>query len=184
MNPDPSKRPNVVNNSWGGGGGDFWYGGVVGAWRAAGIFPQFSAGNNGPNCSTTGSPGDYGLSFGAAAIAENLSIAGFSSRGPAAVTGMLKPNVSAPGVAVRSSLPGDTYGNLGGTSMASPHVAGTVALIWSAQPRWLARLRIPCGCCRRRRRRCTRWMAAVATPAPRIKPYVWLGAGECGCGGG
>ncbi|MCA9992314.1 MAG: S8 family serine peptidase [Ardenticatenaceae bacterium] len=134
MNPDPSKRPNVVNNSWGGGGGDFWYGGVVGAWRAAGIFPQFSAGNNGPNCSTTGSPGDYGLSFGAAAIAENLSIAGFSSRGPAAVTGMLKPNVSAPGVAVRSSLPGDTYGNLGGTSMASPHVAGTVALIWSAQP--------------------------------------------------
>lgn len=134
MNPDPSERPHIVNNSWGGGGGDFWYGGVVGAWRAAGIFPQFSAGNSGPNCSTTGSPGDYDQSFGAAAISEDLVIAGFSSRGPAVITGILQPNISAPGVDVRSSVPGNTYASFQGTSMASPHVAGTVALIWSYQP--------------------------------------------------
>ena len=140
LNPDPDKRPNVVNNSWGGGGGDFWYGGVVGAWRAAGIFPQFSAGNSGPNCSTTGSPGDYDQSFGAAALAEDLSIAGFSARGPAAVTGNLQPNISAPGVNVRSSLPGGTYGSNQGTSMASPHVAGVVALVWSAQPELIGQI--------------------------------------------
>jgi subtilisin family serine protease len=138
QNPDPSKRPNVVNNSWGGGGGDFWYGGVVGAWRAAGIFPQFSAGNSGPGCGTTGSPGDYAMSFGAAALQDdgggNYSAAGFSSRGPAAISGILQPNISAPGVAVRSSIPGGGYANAGGTSMASPHVAGVVALLWSAQP--------------------------------------------------
>lgn len=133
-NPDPAQRPNVVNNSWGGGGGDFWYGGVVGAWRASGIFPQFSAGNSGPGCSTTGSPGDYASTFGAAAIDETLTVAGFSSRGPADVTGLMQPEISAPGVGVRSSLPGNGYGNLSGTSMASPHVAGVVALLWSEYP--------------------------------------------------
>ncbi len=140
LNPDPSKRPHVVNNSWGGGGGDFWYGGVVGAWRASGIFPQFSAGNSGPACSTTGSPGDYDQAFGAAAVAENLTIAGFSSRGPAVVTGNRQPDIAAPGAAVRSSLPGNSYGDLSGTSMASPHVSGVVALIWSAQPELIGQI--------------------------------------------
>ncbi len=134
QNPDPAQRPHIVNNSWGGGGGDFWYGGVVGAWRAAGIFPQFSAGNSGPVCSTTGSPGDYGRSFSAAAVDDGSNIAPFSSRGPADVTGILKPNVSAPGFEVNSSLPGNSYGIASGTSMASPHVAGVAALLWSAKP--------------------------------------------------
>ena len=139
-NPDPSQRPHIINNSWGGDGGDFWYGGVVGAWRASGMFPQFSAGNSGPNCSTTGSPGDYWSSFNSAALDNTLNAAGFSSRGPAAVTGMLKPNISAPGVAVRSSIPGNTYENYNGTSMASPHVAGVAALIWSAQPELIGQI--------------------------------------------
>jgi hypothetical protein len=133
-NPDPDMRPNVINNSWGGGGGDFWYGPVVSAWRASGMFPQFSGGNAGPNCSTTGSPGDYWLNFAAAAVDINDDAAGFSARGPADITGLIKPNISAPGVGIRSSTPGNNYTLNSGTSMASPHVAGVVALLWSADP--------------------------------------------------
>ncbi|MCB9134563.1 MAG: S8 family serine peptidase [Anaerolineales bacterium] len=133
-NPNPDMRPNVINNSWGGGGGDFWYAPVVSAWRASGMFPQFSAGNAGPNCSTTGSPGDYWLNFAAAAVDIADNAAGFSARGPADITGLLKPNISGPGVGIRSSVPGNGYGFSSGTSMASPHIAGVVALLWSADP--------------------------------------------------
>lgn len=140
QNADPSKRPHIVNNSWGGGGGDFWYGGVVGAWRASGMFPQFSGGNSGPSCSTTGAPGDYVSSYAAGALDSGLNIAGFSSRGPAAVTGILKPNISAPGVNVRSSVPGNGYSNFNGTSMASPHVAGVAALLWSVKPELIGQI--------------------------------------------
>ena len=61
------------------------------------------------------------------------SVASFSARGPGQ-DGVTKPNISAPGVNVRSSLPGGTYGSINGTSMASPHVAGAVALAWSGAP--------------------------------------------------
>src|SRR5262249_39889084 len=64
------------------------------------------------------------------------NIASFSSRGPVTIdgSGRLKPDVSAPGVGVRSSEPGNTYGQLSGTSMAAPHVAGLVGLLLSAAP--------------------------------------------------
>jgi subtilisin family serine protease len=132
-NSDPSKRPHVVNNSWGGDGGVSWYRGVVQSWRAAGIFPAFSNGNNGPSCNTSTSPGDYPESFSSGATDINDNIATFSSRGPSAF-GVKKPDISAPGVSVRSSLPTDSYGSKSGTSMASPHTAGEVALLWSLYP--------------------------------------------------
>jgi subtilisin family serine protease len=131
QNPRPDLRPHVVNNSWGGGGGDPWYMASVNAWVSAGIFPQFSNGNSGPSCNTSGSPGDYIQSYSAGAYDINNNIAGFSSRGPSAFGGELKPNIGAPGVAVRSSVPNNSYSSFSGTSMASPHVAGAVALIWS-----------------------------------------------------
>jgi hypothetical protein len=60
--------------------------------------------------------------------------ASFSNRGPAKFTGLVKPNVSAPGAGVRSSVTSHQYAYYSGTSMASPHVAGEAALIWAAQP--------------------------------------------------
>lgn len=134
-NPRPDLRPNVVNNSWGStAGGNFWYQSLVQAWVASGIFPAFSNGNAGPACNSSGSPGDYPESYSAGAFDINNVIASFSSRGPSDVGGLIKPDIAAPGVSVRSSVPTSTYASNSGTSMASPHVAATVALMWSAAP--------------------------------------------------
>ncbi len=131
---DPANRPHVVNNSWGGWGCDTWYQDKVQAWRAAGIFPAFSAGNQGSSCSSLGSPGDFPESFSSGATDADDQIAYFSSRGPSC-WGEIKPEVSAPGVGVCSSVPGNGWDcSFSGTSMASPHSAGLVALIWSADP--------------------------------------------------
>lgn len=135
-NPDPSKAPDVINNSWGGGGGDDWYQAYVQAWVAAGIFPAFSAGNAGPACGSAGSPGDYPESFASGMVDSSGVIDSGSSRGPGVFPGAdIKPDLAAPGVAVCSTVPDDSYTcGYTGTSMASPHTAGAVALIWSANP--------------------------------------------------
>jgi len=64
-------------------------------------------------------------------------MAQFSSRGPVTIDGSnrVKPDISAPGVDVISSLPNGTYGPESGTSMAGPHLVGVVALLWSANPK-------------------------------------------------
>jgi hypothetical protein len=139
-NPRPSLRPQIVNNSWGGGGGDPFYADVVRAWVASGIFPVFSPGSSGPGCASIGSPADYPLSYSAGAFDENDQIASFSSRGPSAFGGSIKPNIAAPGVNIRSSVPGG-YLVFTGTSMAVPHVAGTVALMWSANRSLIGQVR-------------------------------------------
>jgi subtilisin family serine protease len=142
-NPRPDLRPHVVNNSWGGGPGDTFYLDTVQAWLASGIFPAFANSGSGPGCGTVGSPGDYTATYSAGAFDINNNIASFSGRGPSTFPGPstsrsgpfeIKPNIAAPGVSIRSSVPTNSYLNFSGSSMALPHVAGTVALIWSAAP--------------------------------------------------
>jgi subtilisin family serine protease len=134
MNPDPALRPHVVNNSWGGPGSDPFYRSTVQAWVAAGLFPAFANGNGPPGCGFVAAPGSYPESYGVGAFDINNAIAGFSLRGPSPFGQIIKPNIAAPGVNVKSSVPGGRYDNFSGTSMATPHLAGVVALLWSGTP--------------------------------------------------
>nr|HID14691.1 hypothetical protein [Anaerolineae bacterium] len=134
---DVSLAPHVVNNSW--GCPDFegcfpdTLEPAVEALRAAGIMMVVSVGNDGPACGTaTAPPANYDGAFSVGATSDDGNIVSFSSRGP--VDGLIKPDVAAPGMYVRSSVPGGGYGYAGGTSMAGPHVTGLVALLWSADP--------------------------------------------------
>ncbi len=141
LNGDPSLSAHVINNSWGcppseGCDHDSLLE-VVENVRTAGILVVASAGNEGSSCSTVASPpAIYDATFSVGAVDSSDDIAGFSSRGPVTVDGSdrLKPDVSAPGVDVRSCLPGGGYDSWNGTSMASPHVAGLAALLISADP--------------------------------------------------
>src|SRR6266545_1999027 len=133
QNPRPDLSPDVVNNSWGGNPDDTFYRDTVNAWISAGIFPAFANCNAGSACNTSGSPGDYPESYAVGAFDINNAIASFSSRGPGIGT-ELKPNVSAPGVSVRSSVPTNSFQAFSGTSMATPHVAGSIALLWAVAP--------------------------------------------------
>jgi hypothetical protein len=138
---DPRRAAHVLNNSWGcppleGCDADS-LGPAVRALRAAGIFVVASAGNEGPRCGSVSDPiAIYDAAFSVGAINQAGDLADFSSRGPVTVddSERIKPDIVAPGVDVRSALPGNTYGENSGTSMAGPHIAGVVALLWSAQP--------------------------------------------------
>ncbi len=142
QNPDPARAPHVVNNSWScppseGCTDPNALRTVVENVRAAGILVAVSAGNAGPGCESVDNPaGIYEASHTVGATDSNDAIAPFSSRGAVDEDGSfrLKPDVSAPGVSVRSSVRFGNYSSFSGTSMAAPHVAGQVALLISAAP--------------------------------------------------
>jgi bacillopeptidase F len=127
--------PDLVSNSWGGGGGQTWFDQIIADWIAADILPVFANGNSGSSCRTVLSPADSRsgtIAVGATDINDGL--ANFSSRGPSN-HGELRPDISAPGVNVRSSHhTSDTaYATMSGTSMACPHAAGLLSLVRSVE---------------------------------------------------
>lgn len=131
---DPNLAPDVVNNSWGNSNGSLTtFEGDIQLLKDAGILPVFAAGNSGPSLRTVGSPGSLDIALAVGALDSGDEVAFFSSRGPSP-WGTVKPEISAPGVNVRSSLPGGTYGESSGTSMAAPHVSGVAALLRQANP--------------------------------------------------
>ncbi|CAG7723671.1 unnamed protein product [Allacma fusca] len=135
-NPRCDLAPNVVSNSWSGGQDDPWYDPYIDAWLTAGIGATFSAGNTGPGCHTVRSPGDSivgPISVGSTTVNDEVS--SFSSVGPSIRFRRFKPDISAPGTNVYSSVQdSDTaYDTYSGTSMACPHVAGLSALLYSVK---------------------------------------------------
>jgi subtilisin family serine protease len=124
-----------VSNSWGGGVNDRFQA-IIDTWNELGVAPIFAAGNSGPRAGSVGAPGAYPNVIAIGATDSNDGIARFSSRGPVSYQGetYTKPDVSAPGVAVYSAKNGGGYQKMSGTSMATPHTAGVVALMLQADP--------------------------------------------------
>lgn len=139
---DPNQGAHVLNNSWGcppiEGCDPELFLPAVRALTSAGIFIVASAGNDGPQCESLKDPlAIYEEVLAVGATDATGGLAFFSSIGPVTVDGSnrLKPDLIAPGDQVISSFPNSTYAQQSGTSMAGPHAAGVVALMWSANPR-------------------------------------------------
>lgn len=153
LNPDGNAatvtdQPDVINCSW--SSGNFGCGNttainLLNATEAAGVAVVFAQGNNGPDPSTVTSGASMNMdlvnTFAVGAInGANASfpIASFSSRGPTPCGGtgslLIKPEVVAPGVSVRSAFNGGSYASIDGTSMAAPHAAGSIVLLKEAFP--------------------------------------------------
>src|SRR5438874_4202205 len=142
---DPTKAPDITINSW---GCPVEEGCVVGdelqaaveAQESAGIQMVVAAGNSGPSCSTVSDPPSfYDASYTVGALNTGTdTIASFSSRGPVTRDGSnrTKPDITAPGTNTRSAsnTSDNAYTIASGTSMATPHIAGAMALLWSAIP--------------------------------------------------
>jgi len=141
---DPTKAPDITINSWGcptsEGCSVNTLQAAVDAQAAAGIMMVVAAGNSGSSCSTvTDPPSLYASSYTAGALNTGTdTIASFSSRGPVTAdgSGRIKPDISAPGTNTRSAsnTSDNAYTFASGTSMATPHIAGAMALLWSAIP--------------------------------------------------
>src|SRR5215469_678387 len=143
-NPDPTKAPDITINSWecpASEGCSFdTLQAAVEAQAAAGIMMVSAAQNSGPSCSTVQNPpGIYAATYSVGALTTGTdTIASFSSRGPVTSdgSGRIKPDISAPGTGTRScsNASDSAYTTASGTSMATPHISGAMALLWSAIP--------------------------------------------------
>jgi subtilisin family serine protease len=135
---DCTKAPHLVSNSWGNSnpGKRGWFDTSLQAWKAAGIIPIFAAGNSGPGCGTIDTPANSivgVIAVGGTTLDDNIYQ--LSGKGPSGY-GQMKPDLTAPGQGIKSAAhtADDAYIGKSGTSMATPHVAGVVALLKSQQP--------------------------------------------------
>jgi subtilisin family serine protease len=138
QNPKPESAPDIMNNSWGTSANSEAFKRAFLSIDAAGTIVVAAAGNKGPACNSlntqpAGLP--FAVTVGGLDARANL-IGKYSSRGPGSdPTAPQKPNVVAPGERVLSAAKtGRGFTLMTGTSMATPHVSGAIALLWSAEP--------------------------------------------------
>jgi subtilisin family serine protease len=137
-NPATADAPQVVNNSWayGSPGCNLEFQNDLKSLRLVGILPVFSAGNNGPNPSTSVSPANYPEAFAIGAVDNSGVLQVSSGRGPSACgeTSTIYPELVAPGANITTTDLFSLYTQASGTSMSAPHVSGVLALLSSAFP--------------------------------------------------
>ncbi len=147
-----TKHASVVNLSLGGGDSaeiDPLEEAVNTLTAETGTLFVIAAGNAGPGARTVGSPGSADAALTVGAVDKQDQLAEFSSRGPRVGDGAIKPDLTAPGVDIVAAKAkgtelgepvGEHYVTLSGTSMATPHVAGSAALLVQQHPDWKAPL--------------------------------------------
>ncbi|MEO0305702.1 MAG: S8 family peptidase [candidate division WOR-3 bacterium] len=155
LKADSGLNIRAVNNSWGScTRTSLAYWSAIQTWRSLEIFPVFAIGNN-ANCytsctstGTAGTPGNYPIVIGVGTVGSGACHDCVGQRGPAPnqspwndpanwfypTWNLLKPDIAAPGSGVRSSVPGGGYATWDGSSMATPHITGALALIFQANP--------------------------------------------------
>ncbi|MEW6051924.1 MAG: S8 family serine peptidase [Candidatus Zixiibacteriota bacterium] len=141
--------PDVISHSWGFSDADLAcfdvFFDAIDNIEALGIVNIFAAGNDGlSGPGTINNPGNganavndslYAFAVGALDSSTASPVRySISSQGPSTCQGATKPNVMAPGLGVYSTYPSGTYNYLSGTSMATPQVAGLVALLRQKNP--------------------------------------------------
>ncbi|MSR32593.1 MAG: hypothetical protein EXR99_13925 [Gemmataceae bacterium] len=131
LNYAVTKGAKISNNSWGGGGYSSLMAQAINNAKSAGHIFVAAAGNEGANNDSIANyPSNYNSDnvVAVAATGNSDTLASFSNYGRTTV------DLAAPGVSIYSTLPGNSYGSLSGTSMATPHVSGALSLLWDKFP--------------------------------------------------